>query len=199
MRLTLATSLRSLGHEVIIQASSVSEFLEEARRQALDAAVLDLNLGKGPTGIDASTVLRRENPEVGIVFLTSFEDPRLLGDREFELPNGAVYLVKREVNSISALVDAISDAVTGAKTAPPRSAIGGLTNTQLEILRLVALGASNSEIAKKRFITERSVETAISRIAKSLGIAKLPDTNQRVTMAKAFFRASGAKVTDEEA
>jgi DNA-binding NarL/FixJ family response regulator len=79
------------------------------------------------------------------------------------------------------------------KTASPggRTVLGKLTATQVETLRYLAEGLSNAEIAKKRFVTERSIEVAISRIAKSLGLAPDATRNQRVHMAKVYFRSSG--------
>jgi DNA-binding NarL/FixJ family response regulator len=92
------------------------------------------------------------------------------------------------------LVAAVELAVTGkGKTASPESKaeLGKLTSTQVETLRYLAEGLSNAEIAKKRFVTERSVEVAISRIAKALGLGPDATRNQRVHMAKVYFRASG--------
>lgn len=191
MRLTLATSLETAGYEVVVQSDTVSDFLAQARTHHLDAVVLDLYLGKGPTGLDAAAELRRIHPDLGVVFLTSFEDPRLLQERDQSLPEDCVYLVKRDVRTIALLTDAIERAVNKVPREPGYSQLGMLSDSQVEMLKLVADGASNAEIAKIRHMTERSVETSISRIAKSLGITKVPDKNQRVHMAKVFFRASG--------
>jgi DNA-binding NarL/FixJ family response regulator len=58
----------------------------------------------------------------------------------------------------------------------------------------VAQGLSNAEIAKRRFIKEKSVELTISRMAKSLGIESNISANQRVHIARVYFRAIGVKV-----
>jgi DNA-binding NarL/FixJ family response regulator len=55
----------------------------------------------------------------------------------------------------------------------------------------MAQGLSNAEIAKRRFVTEKSVETAIARLAKIMGVESDPSRNQRVHMAKVYFRALG--------
>lgn len=195
-RLTLATSLEATGHTVVCQCGSVAEFLEESAKNPMEIALLDLNLGKGPTGLDAAEVIRARQPEIGLIFLTSFDDPRLIGARQDRLPADSVYLIKREVKSIATLSDAIERAAERRPTVEPTGTLAKLSSIQIEILKLVASGASNTEIAKQRFITERSVETHIYRIAKALGISKVPDKNQRVTMAKAYFRAAGLRLDE---
>jgi two-component system, NarL family, nitrate/nitrite response regulator NarL len=193
-RLTLITALKSLGHEVVTASSLASEFLSAASISLLDAVILDLHLGTGPTGIDVARELLVTRPELGIVFLTSFEDPRLLDPSVGELPEGSVYLVKNEIANIEVLDGAIAAAVAKLGKLPSANVVQVLSDTQVETLRLVAKGLSNAEIAKQRFITEKSVEVTISRIAKTLGIANEPNQNQRVHMAKVYFRSRGISV-----
>jgi DNA-binding NarL/FixJ family response regulator len=160
--------------------------------------VVDLHLGIGPTGLDIATEVRRTAPKMGVVFLSSYEDPRVLNPNLPDLPFGSVYLNKRKVNDIKVLMEAINSAVDhkswrASGSAVPRASnsISSLSNTQLETLRLMAQGMSNSEIAKRRFVTEKSVETSISRLAKAMGLKSDPSTNQRVHLAKVYFRALG--------
>lgn len=193
-RLTLITALNSLGHEVAVEAGSAAKFLQGAKASTLDAVLLDLHLGAGPTGLDISHELRKTNPDVGVVFLTSFEDPRFLNPKLGELPNGSVYLVKNEITQMSVLDQAISQAVAKIAQLPPAGMAQVLSDTQIETLRLVAKGLSNAEIAKQRFMTVKSVEITISRIAKVLGIANEPTKNQRVHIARVYFRSRGISV-----
>jgi DNA-binding NarL/FixJ family response regulator len=160
----------------------------------LNAVLLDLHLGAGPTGLDVAKELSKTNPETGIVFLTSFEDPRLLNPKLGELPEGSSYLVKGEISEISTLDDAIASALAKTGKLPSFGSLGLLSDTQVETLQLVAQGLSNAEIAKQRFITEKSVEITISRIAKALGITQEPTKNQRVHIAKVYFRSRGINV-----
>jgi DNA-binding NarL/FixJ family response regulator len=66
-----------------------------------------------------------------------------------------------------------------------------LSDTQIETLRLVAQGLSNLEIAKQRFVTEKSVELTISRVAKKLGISRDQASNQRVQLVKKVLELTG--------
>lgn len=193
-RLTLITALRSLGHEVVVEGGSAAKFLQGAQSNVLDAVLLDLHLGSGPTGLDVSYELRKTNPEIGVVFLTSFEDPRFLNPKLGELPKGSVYLVKSEITQMSVLDAAIAQAMAKIGQLPPAGLVQVLSDTQVETLRLVAQGLSNAEIAKQRFITVKSVEITISRIAKTLGIPNEPTKNQRVHIAQVYFRSRGISV-----
>jgi len=193
-RLTLATALASLGHEVVLAEGEAGKFLAQAKASQLDAVLLDLHLGAGPTGLDVAKELSKTNPEIGIIFLTSFEDPRLLNPKLGELPEGSSYLIKGEISEIGILNDAIASALAKTGKLPGFGSLGLLSDTQVETLQLVAQGLSNAEIAKQRFITEKSVEITISRIAKALGITQEPTKNQRVHIAKVYFRSRGINV-----
>lgn len=155
---------------------------------------MDLHLGSGPTGFDVALELRRQNPTVGIVFLTSFQDPRLLNPKLGDLPEGSVYLVKGEIKEIAVLDGAVASAIAKLERLPSPGMVQLLSDTQIETLRLVAKGLSNGEIAKQRFITEKSVEITISRIAKALGNTNEPTKNQRLHIAKVYFRSRGISV-----
>jgi DNA-binding NarL/FixJ family response regulator len=66
-----------------------------------------------------------------------------------------------------------------------------LTDQNIEILRLIADGLSNSEIAATLFINERAVEKSIARMIKTLGIQAEAGKNQRVTLVRLFLRLTG--------
>jgi DNA-binding NarL/FixJ family response regulator len=198
LRSVLAEALSGRGIRVAISSGTVEGFLTSSSRNHIDCAVLDLHLGAGATGIDVANELVRIYPAIGIVFLTSFEDPRLVGSNRSDMPEGSVYLQKHAVKDTEVLVDAISAAISKAPTkrAIGKTLIGLLNDNQVEILALVAAGMSNSEIAKVKSISEKSVEAAITRISKALDLRSTPSQNQRVHMARVFFRARGNEIAD---
>ncbi len=205
MRLALSAALKTRGLDVVFEASNATDAVQLAESSAIDVAVLDLHLGVGPTGIDVAQAFRRKDPSVGIVFLTSFDDPRLLSANLPPLPGGAHYLTKNSITDIESLAKEIYEAAEGKgkpktkrqlATAAPASTMGKFTDTQIETLRLLAQGLSNIEIAKRRFVSEKSVELAISRMAKTLGLSPDSTRNQRVHMAKVYFRALGMNPVD---
>lgn len=201
-RLSIVAALRHFGFDVVAEEAEPGKAIERARAVKPEVAMLDLHLGKGATGLDVAKELRRVNPRIGIVMLTSFEDPRLLGPSLPPVPKGTVYLTKKSVQNLALLKAAVNDAATAAldNSEPENvSAFGRLSDVQIETLRLVAEGLSNSEIAKRRFVTEKSVEVTISRVMKSLGISASAELNQRVHVAGIYFRSIGVKLDASEA
>lgn len=190
-RVTVAAALEGRGFEIAAVAGSVEEAMEVNPRD-YDCAVLDLDLGPGPSGIDLAFGLRRRHAQVGIVILTSFSDPRLFTSSVKEPPPGSTYVVKQSLSDIGLLVAAIS----GIGVAPMESASSidrvPISDTQVETLRLLAYGLSNAEIADIRVVTERSIEQAIRRLAATLHVDEAPGSNQRVALAREYFRLTGA-------
>ncbi|HEY7854766.1 MAG TPA: response regulator transcription factor [Aquiluna sp.] len=198
MRLALKESLRALGHEVVFDSGSASEFVSQARSRHIELALLDVHLGSGITGIDVGFTLRGIYPNMGLVFLTSFADPRLISSANMSLPQGSIYIEKSKIESIGSIDSAIASALKGGGqgTYGSSSDIGLLTNKQVEVLRLVASGLSNSQIAQEQSSTVKNIEAVISRIIKTLGLRDIETQNQRVHMARAYFRYRGVKLDD---
>lgn len=194
-RLSIVSALRHFGFDVVVEEALPQAALERAKLTRPEVALLDLHLGNGATGLDVAKELRRKNPKIGIVMLTSFEDPRLLSPSLPPVPKGSVYLTKRSVQNLALLKTAVLEASSAAldnTEVQHIPAFGVLSDVQIETLRLVAQGLSNSEIAKRRFVKEKSVELTISRVAKSLGILGGNSVNQRVHIARVYFRSTGA-------
>ncbi|MDH6277124.1 two-component system nitrate/nitrite response regulator NarL [Aurantimicrobium minutum] len=200
-RLTLVATLRSQGLSVVHEGGSASTAVLAAEELRPHIAVLDLHLGEGPTGIDVARSLRRQNPMIGIVFLTSYDDPRFLNANLQPPPAGTQYLTKKSVTSVDVLIAAMKNSLVASSVSPARiqlPAFGHLTDLQVETLRLVAQGHSNAEIAKRRFVKEKSIERTIARVAKALGISHDTSQNQRVHIAKVYFRALGLNNDDHQ-
>jgi len=180
------------GIEVVCSDPTPGAILAAAHDKALDVALLDVHLGNGPSGFDVAHSLRRARPTLGIVFLSSVRDPRLLGYQPEALPTGARYLLKSEVDDVDAIASVLADVAADSWSRPDGSTPRvELTEAQIEILRLVAQGLTNSEIARRRVVTERAVEVAVSRLAKHLNLRETPGLNQRVHIATRFFREMG--------
>lgn len=198
-RLTLVSAMERAGIEVIGDAGKAGAAIEMAKSLRPDVAVLDLHLGQGPTGVDVAQAFRKLDPGIGIVFLTSYEDPRLLNLHLSQMPAGAGYLLKKSVKDIHALLEAIKVSMSVKRnTSLPvhPTGVGILTDAQIETLKLVAQGLSNAEIAKRRFVKEKSVEMTVSRMAKALGVSSSTTQNQRVHLANVYFRAIGMNPND---
>ena len=193
MRVSLVAALASADVDVVASAKTSAEALELAQTLFPQVALVDLHLGRGPTGVDVAHELRKNDPRIGIVFLTSFEDPRLIAETK-PLPQGSQYLLKKDVGSIDEIAEAITASLEGKNrrisTELP-SNMSQLSDVQLETLRLVAQGLSNTEIARRRQVTEKSIEASITRLLKSLNIPRDEGSNQRVQLARLYFESQG--------
>jgi DNA-binding NarL/FixJ family response regulator len=198
-RFTLIETLKASGFNVVADAKNAGLGISRAIEFRPDVALIDLDLGKGPTGIDLSLSLRKSFPEIGIVFLTSYKDPRLLRSSLPELPAGSIFLLKQDVVHTEQLALRIKEAATQKNIHNEKyEAIeSDFTDSQIETLKLLAQGLSNSEIAKKRFVTEKAVEVTIARLAKKFDVAYDAALNQRVVLANKVFSLMG-KNTDEK-
>ena len=196
MRSTLKAALQFQGVEVILDTANIRAAMRFARTASPSAAVVDLDLGKGPNGIDLAIGLRNMLPNIGIVLLTGFTDPRLLNTGVAKLPAGSQYLVKHQLHEIELLFQKIEESITAANA--PRTIRGkgdslkgvDIPDAQIETLRLIAQGLLNEEIAKIRGISEKSVEQAISRLIQHFRLHE-EKVNKRVELARIYFSLSG--------
>lgn len=192
---TLSGALAGRGFDVRAAGSATA-----AHAIALEfrpaVAVVDLDLGPGPTGIDLARALRRPLPAIGICILTSYRDPRLAGGGNPQLPPGSIYVCKADVSEVTQLVQAIELAahaplanrtLSTMTTGPTAS----LTDLQVEVLLSVGAGVTTAEIASQRGVSASAVEQTISRICERLKIPRDPSLNQRVQLVQALNRLRG--------
>lgn len=195
-RATLGDALVLQGFDVKARVATASEALAAQQQFSPQVAVLDLDLGIGPTGIDVAIALRGKNSNIGIVFLTTYKDPRLIETNLPALPEGAIYLNKLEIPSTTLIAEQISLAVLKPVTRRSfpwnrNNPLSALSVLQIEIMKEIAQGLSTSEIARSRGVSEQAIDKSISRISKHLDIPKSADTNQRVQIVRAFFENKG--------
>ena len=195
LRLALASMLPDETIEVVGAFADGASAVEAAKTTDFDVLVTDLDLGQdqAPNGIVVANVLRRTKPDIGIVLLTSYADPRLVGAKLNQVPDRTEYVRKQSVRDMDALRAAIRRAAyahTDVMTPLPEVE---LTDGQIETMRLVAQGLTNGEIARQRVVSERTVEKSIQRIAQVLGSTGDSTTNTRVLLVRAYFQLAGGK------
>lgn len=185
-RALLVTAVESLDFDVE-QAASAAEALSVIPDFDLDIALIDLDLGDGPTGLDTLAYIREEAPWAAAVILTSHRSISLAVPQAPLQEPGLVHVVKSDINSVAVLSDAIGAAIErvpyAAQTADGVYAISG---KQAEVLRLIADGCSNEEIARRMELTTRSVERRTSSLYRSLGVDADPKVNSRVEAARLY-------------
>jgi DNA-binding NarL/FixJ family response regulator len=161
-----------------------------------DVALLDIELGNGPTGIDLALILRKEQPEIALVFLTHIPEPRVVGIDNRKIPKNAAYLAKDRITDPTMLSDAIDAALRGKAGRDFRDdkrdyPLAELSRSQLAVLQMVALGMSNTQIAKERDTTVRAVENLVKRAFEAAGIDTEAGGNPRVNAAREYIRIAG--------
>lgn len=196
---TLTATFAALGVSSIVAVRSAAEAIDSAASASSSsiAAVVDLDLGEGPTGIDLAHRLRQINPAIGIVILSTYAEPRLMGTRQQAIPSRAKYLVKQSIDNPQLLLDAVLQSITNGATVTASSPLAKLRDNQVEVMRLVASGLTNAQIAEQLRMKESAVEKAVARLIKQLGITSSREYNQRVLIAQEYHRlARGHRDTD---
>jgi len=153
--------------QVVAEAGTLADAERLTRAHRPSVLVLDLNL-HGESGLDAIPRLRETCPDTAIVVLTMQDDP---GFARQALQSGALGFVLKEAAD-EELLQAIHLAAGGenylnprlgarlaAAPAEPSGPPDDLTEREVEILRLIALGHTNTEIAQQLFLSTRTVET----------------------------------------
>lgn len=156
-----------------------------------DALVVDLDLGEGPGGAQLIQAVSQVSPHVRSLILTGYAVSRDVARR---LPTGVVRLDKRELSRPDALPEALDRLLRGElpRESASKTPLDQLSPRQSEVLRLVAAGMSNAEIAASREMSVRGVEASIRRIFEALGIrADDPSINARVAAARIYIRYAG--------
>ncbi len=163
------------------EAGSADEALREAKRLRPDVVLLDVVM-PGMTGVEAMPQLRDAAPDARILFLSMQDDPTYV--REAFAAGAMGYVLKEAADSD--LVAAIREVAGGGLYVHPalgaRLAVADaraqadaqddpLSDREREVLRLLALGHTNQEIAKMLFISVRTAETHRAHIMQKLRLS----------------------------
>lgn len=191
----VADALRAAGFEV-----AVAFDVESARKLVdtfdPDMAILDISLGNGPTGLHLAHALEISRPDVAILFLTRHPDAASAQAEGLKLPAKAGFLRKHMVNEVGYLLEAIEAVFADQASDVRHDGIKGrgldaLSEQALIVLRYLAEGCSNAEIAKRCNLSIKSVERWIDTVYRELGMQKDADVNARVQAAKRYYLALG--------
>jgi two-component system response regulator NreC len=166
---------REEDFEVVAEAGDVADARRYVRAHRPDVLILDLNMPGDPS-LPAIPIVREESPGTRVVVLTMQEDPAFA--REALQAGANAYVLKEAADEelVQAVRAAASDGtylnpVLGARIAAPSVPDAGpddLTEREVEILRLIALGHTNSEIAAQLFLSVRTVESHRAHIQQKI-------------------------------
>jgi len=164
--------------EVVGEASDMRTAIFEAREQKPDVVLMDLVM-PGGSGIEATAAVLKEAPDAIVLVLSMQDDPRYV--REAFEAGASGYVLKEAADA--EVVDAIREVAGGRRYVHPalgarlvaadaeeraRADADPLSDREHEVLRLLALGHTNHEIAKMLYLSVRTVETHRAHIMQKL-------------------------------
>lgn len=160
-------------------------------------AILDVELGPGRMhGFALARELRARDPELGVVFLTSVVDPWMIDAAASSAVAGTSYLVKRGVSDVEQLCQVVRATAAGQVVVDPTvleairgdGPVPGLSPLQTRIVRLMATGWSNAQIAEELGLAVKTVEGNITRISRIFNVDD--DRNVRVGCVTRYLAAA---------
>ena len=203
---TMSAALRLHGVNVVAEASNKAVAENIFRSLQPEVLIIDLMFSSSDA-LSMIASFRKTNPALGIVLMTACPDLRLLGISEKSIPHGVQIVLKRSVADLAVLSFAIAQSLDPQFSTIPATwikshaslhenafvtVLNDFTDIQVATLRLVAQGLSNSEIAKVRFVSEKSVEQIVARIAQHLRVTPDRSKNLRVVITGEYFKWIGA-------
>ena len=172
------------GLQVVAQAESGEEAVRLARRHRPDVVVMDIRMPNG-SGIDACRTITAEMEGMPVIMLTSHADSEALFDA---IDAGASGYVLKRIGTTE-LIDAVRTVAAGGSLLDPTmtrrvldrlrnasrveeaGAFSELTDQERRVLAIIAVGASNREIAERMGLAEKTVRNYVSSILAKLALA----------------------------
>ncbi|MEH7252003.1 response regulator transcription factor [Neobacillus niacini] len=168
--------------EIIGEAGNGKEAVDQARKLKPDLILMDLVMPE-MDGIQATKIIKSEMPEIKIMMLTSFSDqdhviPALeAGASGYQLkdiePDELIKCIKKIVAGENQLHPKATSHLLAnlSNKKEDRNLLSELTKRELDVLKEIAKGKSNKEIASALFITEKTVKTHVSNLLSKLELA----------------------------
>ncbi len=168
---------READFEVVAEAGDIDAARRYIRGHHPTVLILDLNM-PGGSSLEAIPAIREESPDTQIVVLTMQQEPAFAREA---LSAGALGYVLKEAAD-EELVEAVRSAAAGERylnprlgariaSEPPPGPPDDLSEREVEVLRLIALGHTNAEIGAQLYLSVRTVETHRSHIQQKLRLA----------------------------
>ncbi|CAN7661043.1 response regulator transcription factor [Duganella sp. LjRoot269] len=175
-----AMSLTGQGLDVVAQARTPEEALEQHKRLAPDVIVLDIRFGDQLTGLDVAKRILAQAPSAAIVFLSQFDQDSLiketyrLGGRAFMTkdcdPADLAAAVRRAHEGELYFLPHIAERLANLSVRGDASPQSQLDERALEIFTLMAEGLTNAEIAEKLDVSTKTISNISQAVKEKLGV-----------------------------
>ena len=177
----MSRMLTAFGFEIVETVASGEGLTEKLIAVRPDVSIIDVRLPPTFTheGVRAAVAARRVVPGLPVLVLSQYVE-RMYARELLSDSAGAVgYLLKDRVGEVGQFTQALRQVAAGGTIMDPdvvgqllevRDDFGGLTPRELDVLRLMALGQSNTAIAAELKITEKSVSNQINTVFSKLGL-----------------------------
>jgi DNA-binding NarL/FixJ family response regulator len=198
----LARLLIDAGHEIVAKTGDADALESAVHEMRPDAAIIDVRMPPDHTddGARVARRLRSAYPHLGILVLSQHVETRHSID--LVATGGFGYLLKDRVLDVDDFLDALSRVAAGGSALDrevvgrllrPRSdesALATITPREREVLALMAEGRTNLGIAKRLYLSERTVETHVASILAKLNLASSEEDHRRVLAVVAYLRGA---------
>jgi len=196
----LVLLLRDAGHEVVAAVGDATALIAAVEREGPDLAVIDIRMPprNEDDGARAAAEIRRAHPSIAVMLLSQHVETR--HSLDLIAAGGFGYLLKDRVLDVDDFLDALRRVGAGGSALDPEvvaALVGGrrddplapLTEREREVLGLMAEGRTNAGIARRLWLTERTVETHVRNILGKLGLPGSDEDHRRVLAVLAHLRA----------
>ena len=192
--------------DVVASVADATDLLDLVTELHPDAVLTDIRMppDHGVEGIVAAKAIRRAHPSTGVVVLSQHADEGYVVALVSEGAEGLGYLLKERVGDRDQLIHALRETSRGGSVIDPtlidtlmrrqglnkRSRLDALTPRELDVLREMAAGSSNSAIAEALSLSQSSIEKHVSEIFSKLGLAEERHLHRRVAAAVTYLKES---------
>ncbi|WP_424528608.1 response regulator [Sphaerisporangium viridialbum] len=188
----LARLLSDAGHEVVAKAQDAPGLIAAVTPANPDLVIIDIRMPPDLTddGARAARRIRDTHPELGIVLLSQHVETRhsvdlvsrgrfgyMLKDRVFDVEDFFDSLQRVAAGGSALDPEVVSRLIGARRAADP---LASLSAREREVLALMAEGRTNVGIARRLWLTDRTVETHVSSILAKLGLANSEEDHRRV-------------------
>ena len=202
LREGLASLLEHSGFEVVGQAGDGRELVALVREHRPDLVLVDIRMPPTHTteGLDAARAIREDLPETGVVVLSAFVEV----EHAVELlasGSRSGYLLKSRVRNVDEFIETLQRIERGGSVVDPslvqelvaarrvEDPLEELTPREREVLELMAEGRSNAGIARRLWVTDRTVEKHVHSILAKLRLSEADDDHRRVLAVVTFLES----------